>query len=240
MSRVTLSLFRGIGMLDRAFERQGFCMVSGPDLLWGSDVRNFHIPSGVFWGIVGGPPCQPFSQLVHMVKQNGYEPRFGDLIPEFERIVFAGQPAWFLMENVVTAPIPDVKGYFSRDLVVDNYDVGGRQKRRRRFTFGTRNGQVLPISYESYIRAENSEYAVTADSRTRPVAMLAGEVPKSNSRRTGRIITLEEACELQGFPRQFLKHSPFTMKMKRQMVGEGVPAMMGEAVAKAVKQAMEI
>lgn len=63
MSGLVLSLFPGIGLLDRAFEEEGFCVVRGPDLLWGGDVRRFHPPAGLFAGIIGGPPCQAFSQL---------------------------------------------------------------------------------------------------------------------------------------------------------------------------------
>lgn len=33
--RLILSLFPGIGLLDRAFEECGFCVVRGPDILWG-------------------------------------------------------------------------------------------------------------------------------------------------------------------------------------------------------------
>jgi hypothetical protein len=33
---LVLSLFPGIGLLDMAFEEEGFCVVRGPDLLWGS------------------------------------------------------------------------------------------------------------------------------------------------------------------------------------------------------------
>ena len=32
---LVLSLFPGIGLLDMAFEAEGFCVVRGPDLLWG-------------------------------------------------------------------------------------------------------------------------------------------------------------------------------------------------------------
>ena len=52
---VVLSLFPGIGLLDQAFEEEGFCVVRGPDLLWGGDIRRFHPPAGVFDGIIGGP-----------------------------------------------------------------------------------------------------------------------------------------------------------------------------------------
>jgi DNA (cytosine-5)-methyltransferase 1 len=58
MKSLVLSLFPGIGLLDRAFEMEGFCIVRGPDLLWGGDVKTFHPPKGRIDGIIGGPPCQ--------------------------------------------------------------------------------------------------------------------------------------------------------------------------------------
>ena len=45
---LVLSLFPGIGLLDMAFEEEGFCVVRGPDLLWGGDVRSFRPPAGKF------------------------------------------------------------------------------------------------------------------------------------------------------------------------------------------------
>jgi DNA (cytosine-5)-methyltransferase 1 len=57
-SPLVLSLFPGIGLLDMAFEQEGFCVVRGPDLLWGGDVKRFHPPAGKFDGVIGGPPCQ--------------------------------------------------------------------------------------------------------------------------------------------------------------------------------------
>ena len=41
---LVLSLFPGIGLLDSAFEEEGFCVVRGPDLLWGGDVGRFTRP----------------------------------------------------------------------------------------------------------------------------------------------------------------------------------------------------
>jgi DNA (cytosine-5)-methyltransferase 1 len=35
VSGLVLSLFPGIGLFDMAFEAEGFCVVRGPDLLWG-------------------------------------------------------------------------------------------------------------------------------------------------------------------------------------------------------------
>lgn len=138
MSELVLSLFPGIGLLDRAFEEAGFCVVRGPDVLWGGDVRQFHPPAGRFTGIIGGPPCQAFSQLVHIVRANGHEPRHGNLIPEFERCVAEAQPEWFVMENVPRAPEPAVAGYGIASVIVNNRWVGGEQNRVRRFSFGLR------------------------------------------------------------------------------------------------------
>ena len=112
VTELVLSLFPGIGLLDRAFEEEGFCVVRGPDLLWGGNVKTFHAPAGAFEGIIGGPPCQRFSPLQHLVRYNreknggqGYA-EAENLIPEFERIVQESQPPWFLMENVPQAPTP--------------------------------------------------------------------------------------------------------------------------------------
>lgn len=83
---LVLSLFPGIGLLDMAFEEAGFCVVRGPDVLWGGDVKRFHPPAGVFQGVIGGPPCQAFSRLQHLVQHNGLT-KAENLIPEFERVV---------------------------------------------------------------------------------------------------------------------------------------------------------
>src|SRR5215471_11421434 len=146
---LVLSLFPGIGLLDRAFEDEGFTVVRGPDVLWGGDIRTFHPPSGVFDGVIGGPPCQAFSRLAVMVRHNGYEPRFGNLIPEFERCVAEARPRWFLMENVPAAPEPNAGGYVTRHQVVNNRwfvddgEIGAEQHRQRRISFGTADGRAL-------------------------------------------------------------------------------------------------
>ena len=39
--QLVLSLFTGIGLLDKAFKENGFCVVSSGDLITGQDVRDF-------------------------------------------------------------------------------------------------------------------------------------------------------------------------------------------------------
>jgi DNA (cytosine-5)-methyltransferase 1 len=146
---LVLSLFPGIGLLDHAFELEGSCVVRGPDVIWGGDIRSFHPPSGVFAGIIGGPPCQSFSSLAQLVRANGHEPKFGNLIPEFERCVSESQPDWFLMENVPAAPEPKIEGYGMTPFMLDNSHLesgdgwGHEQRRIRKFCFGTR-GRPAP------------------------------------------------------------------------------------------------
>ena len=60
MKPLVLSVFPGLGLFDYAFEQEGFCVVRGPDLLWGGDIRSFH-PPPAFAGVIGGPLCQSVS-----------------------------------------------------------------------------------------------------------------------------------------------------------------------------------
>ena len=150
MTQLVLSLFPGLGLLDHAFEMEGFTVVRGPDVIWGGDIRRFSPPAGRFDGVIGGPPCQSFSSLVHLVRANGHEPKFGNLIPEYERCVSEAQPAWFVMENVPQAPEPCIAGYGVTPFLLDNSHLlgeggfGQEQKRVRRFCFGMRGVEKPP------------------------------------------------------------------------------------------------
>lgn len=159
MSGLVLSLFPGIGLLDMAFEEEGFCVVRGPDLLWGGDIRKFHPPAGKFDGVIGGPPCQAFSQLRHIVEANGFSTA-PNLIPEFERCVEAARPDWFLMENVPAAPEPEVTGYWVFSQMVRDVWVGGMTQRLRRFTWG--NLFHKPLNIETLALHPEGEGTVVA------------------------------------------------------------------------------
>ena len=161
---LVLSLFPGIGMLDRAFEEEGFTVVRGPDVLWGGNIRSFHPPVGVFDGVIGGPPCQMFSALAHLVRAQGYEPRFGNLIPEFERCVEEASPRWFVMENVPGAPLPEADGYQVHAQILNNRWLGEEQQRKRRISFGSRDGRKLHVEL-SALETCIKYVAVKADPR---------------------------------------------------------------------------
>jgi DNA (cytosine-5)-methyltransferase 1 len=242
-ARLVLSLFPGIGLLDRAFEAEGFFVVRGPDLLWGGDIKRFHVPAGVFHGIVGGPPCQCFSRLVSIIRHNGY--KLGEnLIPQFERIVIEAQPTWFVMENVEGAPIPQIPGYVTDGSLLDNRWLGQVQSRKHRFSFGTHDGRKL--SYElAALEHFDWDYRVCAsDFRRTPVKLLAGGKQKNPKGRKGALSyrgrkrDVAAVCKLQGLPETFFDYSPFTQRGKIEMLGNGVPYFMGVALAKAVRLAI--
>lgn len=236
---LVLSLFPGLGLLDRAFEEEGFCVVRGPDLLWGGDIRKFNPPAGRFDGVLGGPPCQAFSQLRHIVEANGFTVA-DNLIPEYERVVGAAQPVWFLMENVMAAPIPFVEGYIVRDATVRDLWVGGQTERQRRFSFGTPSGIQLHVDTLA-LHPINGEPAVTCDMRRRPVALGGSGKPKRRPNESGAE-SLDRMAELQGasdFLAILQRDGAFTAKALKTGIGNGVPLEMGRSVAKAVHRALE-
>lgn len=242
MAYLVLSLFPGIGLLDRAFEEAGFCVVRGPDVLWGGDVRAFHPPAGHFDGVIGGPPCQMFTELVHLVRHNGHEPKFSNLIPDYERCVCEACPAWFLMENVPAAPEPVAAGYAVLSFVLNNRWVGGEQHRERRFSFGVRGERPIDLrAYLDYALFEVPDWspAVTGDMRVNTNGARVRRKPGGGVLpHAGALAPFPMMLALQGLPDSFLEHAPFTERAKRQAVGNGVPLPMGRAIARAVKDAL--
>lgn len=237
---LVLSLLPGIGLLDRAFEEEGFCIVRGPDLLWGGDIKRFHPPAGHFDGVIGGPPCQCFSQLVHIVRHNGYE--VGEnLIPEFERVVAEAQPTWWLMENVVQAPVPAVPGYLVDPSVLDNRWLGEVQSRKHRFSFGTRDGRRLRYDGDLVaLELAEWQYRVCASDWRSPNPRRRDPTGRKANQlcNTGRGRSLQQNLALQGLPEDFFDGSPFSRRGKQEMLGNGVPLPMGRALARAVARAI--
>jgi len=236
VSGLVLSLFPGIGLLDMAFEEQGFCVVRGPDLLWGGDIKKFHPPTAKFDGVIGGPPCQAHSELVPLIKARGGKVA-ECLIGEFERVVDEAQPAWFVMENVRRAPVPRVTGYQVDPTLLNNRWLGQIQSRLHRFAFGTRDGRRL--RYET-VALECAEW------EARVLGGRGGDSPRfrkeQRAKGKGGAIrkrpSLARALELQGLPPDFFAQSPFTKDGKHKALANAVPLFMGRALARAVVRAL--
>jgi DNA (cytosine-5)-methyltransferase 1 len=228
-----LSLFPGIGLLDMAFEAEGFCVVRGPDLLWGGDIRRFHPPAGRFDGVIGGPPCQQFSPC------SGGTSEAENLIPEFERVTAEAAPAWFVMENVKGAPEPAVPGYVVRSRLVNNRSFGEEQNRLRRFSFGTVDGRELDTSPDEAVlfnpvkagcfTANGTQWEPGADTKR---GRLRG---RSRSVRTWE--EFKRGARLQGLPDNF-ELPGFTAEGAIRAIGNGIPIPLGRAIARAVRRAL--
>jgi len=210
-----LSLFPGIGILDSAFEAEGFTVVRGPDLLWGGDIKKFHPPAGRFDGVIGGPPCQAFSALRHLVKATGHTLRYGNLIPEFERCVSEAAPTWFLMENVRGAPIPAVDGYQLDPFLYNARWLGMEQSRLHRFTFGHLAGARMKPHLEFEV-FENIDWS-------RRVLASGGYVPcqlaGGNHVQAGDPRPLKETAAARRFNGGRLPHEPNRPNQRMSLLG---------------------
>jgi DNA (cytosine-5)-methyltransferase 1 len=210
---LVLSLFPGIDVLGRGFEAAGYCVVRGPDLILGGDIRDFHALPGRFDGVIGGSPCPDFSRARRA-------PPSGDglaMIREFERVVLEARPTWWLLENVPASPTVVLPGWGHQRLDLDARDFGSEQRRLRHIQFGHQAGRVLVMPRP----AARSGGEATC---------LASEISRPGRRAFGRF------CELQGLPSTFALPS-FTLSARYRAVGNAVhfdvARALGEAVAAA-------
>lgn len=208
-NNLVLSLFPGVGLLDRGFEDAGFCVVRGPDKIWGGDIRKFKPSSGHFRGVIGGPPCQDFSRARRAPPTGeGLE-----LVSQFVRVVCDAAPEWFLMENVpgsptVTGPF-SAAGYHVQFFYLDASHVGSEQRRSRKFHFGFKTGRELVFQRDA-----------------------AGEAaPTVLASKCGGL-SWQHFVRLQGLPEGF--DLPFTKAAKFRAVGNGVPYPLAKALAEAI------
>jgi DNA (cytosine-5)-methyltransferase 1 len=209
-----LSIFPGIDLLGRAFESEGHCVVRGPDLIWGGDIRTFTPPSGVFHGVIGGSPCQDFSKL-RRSPPTGYGMA---MLAEFSRVVGAAAPAWYLLENVPGVPTISIPGYQGQRFDLRGTEVGMTQRRLRHFQYGYRSGAMLALPR---VNAPSGEMA--------PVCT-ASEGSRSNRRNWG------EFCASMGLPSDFALPG-MSIEARYRAVGNGVPLPMGQFIARAITHA---
>jgi len=95
--KLVLSIFSGIDLLGKAFQKNGFCVVKCDDLnLDGGDIRNFKAVPNKFDGLIGGSPCQDFSRLNRNPK--GYSM---EMLQQYIRVVGEASPTWFTLLNPI-------------------------------------------------------------------------------------------------------------------------------------------
>ncbi len=173
-----ISLFSGCGGLDLGFEKAGFEIpvanefdkkiwetfkVNHPNThLIEGDIRNVtkddieHYISGEIDGIIGGPPCQSWSEAGSL---KGIEDARGQLFFEYIRILKEFKPKFFLAENVSgmlanrhseavknILHLFDEAGYDVSLTLVNAKNYGVAQERERVFYIGFRKD--LKIKFE--------------------------------------------------------------------------------------------
>lgn len=161
-----VSLFSGAGGLDRGFENAGFDVIWANEYdseIWETYENNFphtqldrrsitdistnEIPD--CHGIIGGPPCQSWSEAGAL---RGINDSRGQLFFDFIRIIKEKQPLFFLAENVSgmladrhSDAIANIKrmlidcGYSLSSKLLNAADFGVPQDRKRIFFIGIRN-----------------------------------------------------------------------------------------------------
>jgi DNA (cytosine-5)-methyltransferase 1 len=232
MGKMVLSLFPGIGLLDRAFEEQGFQIVRGPDLIWGGDIHTFHVEPYLFHGVIGGSPCQKFSTA----NEVGPGSQATDLIGEFVRIVDEAQPDFVVMENVPRA----IESEFIPDdwhsVILSDWDCGGLTGRKRRFW-------TFPFTVVPPVKrpiTDDSRPALSVMSTTYKRGKSDNPFVKAKHYLPGDL-PIERYGELQGFEAvaRGLDKYGFSRRTIIQLLGNGVPHALGSYVAQRAWQFSE-
>ena len=177
-----VSFFAGAGGLDLGFEQAGFDVVWANEYdkeIWETYEKNHKntvldrrsivdIPSNEVPdcdGIIGGPPCQSWSEAG---SKKGIADKRGQLFYEFMRILADKKPKFFLAENVSGMLLPAHKdalanikqmftdiGYDLSFQLLNVSDFGVPQDRKRVFFIGYRKDLGLKFQFPIATTPEN-------------------------------------------------------------------------------------
>ncbi|MGN0031132.1 MAG: DNA cytosine methyltransferase [Candidatus Gastranaerophilaceae bacterium] len=174
MTKKIVSLFSGAGGLDKGFEQAGFDIIWANEYdstIWETFEHNFpntvldrrsirdvpsdDIPDCV--GIIGGPPCQSWSEAGAL---RGINDSRGQLFYEFIRILRDKKPLFFLAENVEgmlaqrhAEALSNIKklfkesGYNLSFRLINANDYSVPQDRKRVFFVGYRSDLNLKFEF---------------------------------------------------------------------------------------------
>lgn len=220
MNNWVLSVYPGLDLLGRAFERCGYVIFRGPDLLWGGDSRDFHALPGIFEGVIGGPPCQWNSQLAKLGNVQAE-----DLTDDFLRIVQEAQPRWAIMENVRGLLKAGIMPPEWSPIKLRDWDCGGMTFRTRVFWIYPPTLILVPPKHPG-----KPEYSVLASS-------WKGHDSVNKKMRMQSKLTIQKAAELQGYPELTKTLEPLGKRYAVSLLGNGVPKAMGKYIAESIKTA---
>jgi len=185
-----ISLFSGAGGLDKGFEAAGFKTVWANEYdkdIWETFAKNFpntildrrsirDIPSQEIPecdGIIGGPPCQSWSEAGSL---RGINDKRGQLFFEFIRILRDKKPKFFLAENVSgmlalrhAEALENIKklftdsGYNLSFSLLNAVNYGVPQDRKRVFFIGIRQDLDLTFQFPNPLKNKRVLQDVIAD-----------------------------------------------------------------------------
>lgn len=185
MKPTVIDLFAGVGGLSLGFEQAGFHVVLANEyddeiaaayrknhletkmVVGDITALNLEDTFGVFAGkidvIIGGPPCQGFSQKG---QRKTIHDKRNFLFKYYVKVVELVRPRYFVMENVPNLLTAE-NGYFRKEIVelfngmgyslntgiLNAADYGVPQNRRRAVIIGKRDGEApsLPIKTEQRV-----------------------------------------------------------------------------------------
>lgn len=186
-----LSLFSGCGGLDLGFEKAGFEISVANEFdpsIWATykanhpdtkliegDIRQINdtdFPDEID-GIIGGPPCQSWSEAGAL---RGINDLRGKLFFEYIRILRSKKPKFFLAENVSgmlanrhSEAVKNIlrmfkdSGYNVTLTLVNAKDYGVAQERKRVFYIGFRNDLGIDFKFPKGSTTDNSKKLTLRD-----------------------------------------------------------------------------
>lgn len=266
---VVLSLFSGVGLLDTGFEAAGHCIVRGPDLLWGSDIRKFSGKplADKVNGIIGGVPCQRFSSAVKKENRSSHP----DLWPEFWRVVDEVKPAWILAENVCGAEGAATDMFSVPASILPTYkkivfsDLGSAQARPRLIVFaGYRHAEFwAAIGRHGLKWGQQWRESIGRDIGIKCRSVMGGGTISDGGAWEPKYRTvtgdslIQKQCNGESAPAYYLKgddlldafdlpvdwelpaHARFSRGTRARLITQGVPVAAAYALGMAVKKAYE-
>lgn len=236
-------LFSGCGGFSEGFRQAGFNIVYANDV-WDTALQSHvlnHPEANHVLGdirdiddfpeasvVIGSPPCQKFSRAGKQNHKLGME-----LIKEFERVVRIVKPDYWVWENV-----PTVAQYFKNSCILDAYDFGLPQHRKRCFVsnFSFIRMTTLPGIETRKIIYDGSLSETVGKSKSGwKHTTCSGTVCTKRPRYadTNKILSIEEVKELMGFSPDY--HLVGGVTLQQKQLGNAVCPPVAKVIAEAIR-----
>jgi len=203
-----ISLFSGAGGLDKGFEKAGFHVIWANEYdktIWETFKTNF--PNTILDkrsitnissidvpecdGIIGGPPCQSWSEAG---AGRGIEDKRGKLFHDYIRILKDKQPKFFLAENVSGILNPKHSRAFSnilKEFTKAGYEVSYRLLNVNDYNVPQDRLRVIIIGYNKSLN-KKFEFPVVSDKKPvlkDAISDLSKAISAKEGNKTNKILT---------------------------------------------------